>query len=111
MKAIRPVVIGAAVLSVASGCSSLPSPTSATHAPPPDNPVAVIDLDLRKRGYTPATFRGQRVYCRKEALTGSNLRTRVCLTAKQIEDEERAAKDVLTGSRPAGCEPSKYGCD
>jgi hypothetical protein len=66
-----------------------------------------VDMAMRKRGYTPAVFRGERVYCRKEALTGSNLNSKVCLTARQIEDQERAGKDVLNGYRPAGCQPPR----
>jgi hypothetical protein len=58
---------------------------------------------MRKRGYKPMIYRGERVYCRNEAVTGSNLESKVCLTAKQIEDQERSGKDILNGSRPAGC--------
>jgi hypothetical protein len=68
------------------------------------------EIAMRKRGYQPATFRGERVYCRKEALTGSNLQNKVCRTAKEIEDQERAGKDVLNGNRPPGCLP-KTGCN
>jgi hypothetical protein len=75
-----------------------------------DRSQADIDTALRKRGYKPTSYRGERVYCRSEALTGSNLKSKVCLTAKQIEDQERAAKDILNGNRPAGCLP-KPGCN
>jgi hypothetical protein len=75
-----------------------------------DRPQADIDIAMRKRGYQPATSRGERVYCRSEALTGSNLQSKVCRTAKEIEDQERAGKDVLNGNRPAGCLP-KTGCN
>jgi hypothetical protein len=83
-----------------------------TLAPGPDVDRSEADVDtaLRKRGYKPASYRGERVYCRSEALTGSNLKSKVCLTAKQIEDQERAAKDILNGNRPAGCLP-KTACD
>jgi hypothetical protein len=64
-----------------------------------------VDDAMRKRGYSPAIYRGERVYCRNEALTGSNLASKVCLTAKQIDDQERAGKDILNGNRPAGCLP------
>jgi hypothetical protein len=81
----------------------------------PNQPPAVdpsqSDIAMRKRGYQPATFRGERVYCRKEALTGSNLKSKVCRTAKEIADQERAGKDVLNASRPAGCVPTKTGCE
>jgi hypothetical protein len=64
-----------------------------------------VDNTMRKRGYKPAIYRGERVYCRNEILTGSNLESKVCLTARQIEDQERAGKDILNGNRPAGCLP------
>jgi hypothetical protein len=63
-----------------------------------------------KRGYKPALYRGERVYCRNEVLTGSNLASKICLTADQIEDRERTGKDILNGNRPAGCMP-KSGCN
>jgi hypothetical protein len=70
-----------------------------------------VDNDMRKRGYKPTIYRGERVYCRNEALTGSNLESKVCLTAKQIEDQERSGKDILNGNRQAGCLPTKTGCN
>jgi hypothetical protein len=60
---------------------------------------------MRKQGYKPAIYRGERVYCRNEILTGSNLASKVCLTAKQIEELERGGKDILNGTRQAGCLP------
>jgi hypothetical protein len=83
--------------------------TSAASQPSAADP-AQIDVAMRKRGYQPATFRGERVYCRNEAVTGSNLQSKVCRTAKQIDDQERAGKDVLNGKRPAGCLPTT-GCN
>jgi hypothetical protein len=79
---------------------------SATTAPP-DGAASQTDVDdaMRKRGYKPAFYRGERVYCRNELLTGSNLQSKLCLTARQIEEQERAGKDILNGTRPAGCEP------
>jgi hypothetical protein len=73
---------------------------------------ADVDNDMRKRGYKPASYHGERVYCRNEVVTGSNLGSKVCLTAKQIEDQERAVKDILNGHIQAGCAPNKEGgCD
>ncbi len=78
------------------------------------NPLAGSPTDvetaLRKRGYKPESYRGERVYCRNETLTGSNLESKVCFTAEQIEDQERAGKNILNGNRPAGCLP-KTGCN
>jgi hypothetical protein len=62
-----------------------------------------VDNAMRKLGYTPASYRGERVYCRSEMLTGSNLASRLCLTAQQIEDQERAGKDIVSGNHQAGC--------
>jgi hypothetical protein len=58
---------------------------------------------MRKLGYTPASYRGERVYCRSEMLTGSNLASKLCLTAQQIEEQERAGKDIVSGNHQAGC--------
>ena len=104
-------------VALASACSS-----SSTRAVPPqasslnrtsqaDASQADVDSVMRKRGYKPALYQGERVYCRKEVLTGSNLASNVCLTAKQIADQERAGQDMLNGPRPAGCQPPQQGCN
>jgi hypothetical protein len=85
--------------------TSVPAQLSAVESPQGD-----VDIAMRKRGYQPATFRGERVYCRNEAVTGSNLQSKVCRTAKEIEAQERAGKDVLDANRPAGCLP-RSGCN
>jgi hypothetical protein len=64
---------------------------------------AEVDRAMRKRGYQPALYRGERVYCRDEVLTGSNLASKVCLTAEQIENLERSGQDMLKVPHPAGC--------
>ena len=122
------ISIGALACSLASACAGSPPGASPTQhvllgnqpagagALAPTQPSAVdppqtdIDTAMRKRGYKPALYRGERVYCRNEALTGSNLQSKVCRTAKEIEDQERAGKDVLNGNRPAGGLP-KSGCN
>ena len=100
---------------LSSACSS-----SSPRVPPPQqvrsaNPGAAntqpdVDNAMRKRGYKSALYRGERVYCRKETITGSNLETKVCLTARQIEDQERSGKDMLTGPHPDVCGPETKGC-
>ncbi len=88
-----------------------PGGSSAAKQPPdPANSQSDVDNAMRKRGYKPALYRGERVYCRNEAITGSNLETKVCLTARQIEDLERSGKDMLTGPHPDGCGPQTKGC-
>jgi hypothetical protein len=112
------ISVGAVAFSLISACAGSPSrtsptqqvPSASTQPPAVDAPQSDVDLAMRKRGYQPAAFRGERVYCRKEALTGSNLQSKVCRTAKEIEDQERAGKDVLNGNRPAGCLPTT-GCN
>ena len=76
--------------------SSNPGGSSAAKQPPDAaNSKSDVDNALLKRGYKPALYRGERVYCRNEPITGSNLETKVCLTARQIEDLERSGKDML----------------
>jgi len=78
---------------------------------PSDSAASQTDVDkaMRKRGYQPALYRGERVYCRNETLTGSNLESKVCLTARQIEDLERSGQDMLSVPHPAGCMPKTGG--
>jgi hypothetical protein len=125
MSGMRPILTAAAGLSLASACASsvqpamparpAPVPKVLAAAPPTpstgrDRAEPDVDAAMRQRGYRPETYHGQHVYCRAERPTGSNLESKVCLTAKQIEDQERAAKEVLNGNRAAGCLP-KTGCD
>ena len=112
------ILVGALAFSLISACAGSPPRASSTQQVPsaPTQPSAVdapqtdIDIAMRKRGFQLATFRGERVYCRNEAVTGSNLQSKVCRTAKEIEDQEHAGKDVLNGNRPAGCLPTS-GCN
>ena len=91
--------------------SANPGGSSAAKQPPDaGNSQPDVDNAMRKRGYKPALYRGERVYCRNETITGSNLETKVCLTARQIEDLERSGKDMLTGPHPDGCGPETRGC-
>lgn len=126
MQPVLRVSVGALTLSLISACaSSSPRATptqpvlsgsqpesAATVAPTQLSAVDPRETDaaMRKRGYQPATVRGERVYCRKEAVTGSNLQSKVCRTAREIEDQERAGKEVLNENRPAGCLP-RTGCN
>lgn len=110
------ILVAALAFSLISACAGSPprasptQPSAATQPSAVDAPQTDIDIVMRKRGYQLATFRGERVYCRSEALTGSNLQSKVCRTAKEIEDQERAGKDALNGNRPAGCLPTS-GCN
>jgi hypothetical protein len=122
-----PISIGVCTVLLASACaSSLPRGTPpqqlrAESQPGDDGATAAaanvdrsqtdVDNDMRKRGYKPTIYRGEHVYCRNQALTGSNLESKVCLTARQIEDQERSGKDILNRNRPAGCSPTMNGCN
>jgi hypothetical protein len=118
-KAVLPISLGVCAALLASACSSsLPQPDAKSsgglapvQAAEVDRSQIDVDNDMRKRGYKPAIYRGEHVYCRKEALTGSNLESKVCLTVKQIEDQERSGKDILNRNRPAGCSPTKTDCN
>lgn len=106
---------GALTVALACACTNPPARAVSTQAPPPSRlsdgaSQADVDSAMRKRGYKPALYRGERVYCRNEMITGSNLQTKVCLTARQIEDQERSGKDMLTGPHPDGCGPETKGC-
>ena len=136
MKAVIQISIGVCTVMLASACSSsLPRGTPPPHGaadsaaigaqPDPksgaplapaqsakvDRSQTDTDNDMRKRGYKPTIYRGERVYCRNEALTGSNLESKVCRTARQIEDQERSGRDILNKNRPAGCLPNNTGCN
>jgi len=115
MQAVRSVSIGVLVLCVASACSSSLPRSSATQAVSSGKQVGTtgaqtdVDRAMRQRGYTLASYHGERVYCRTTAVTGSNLESKLCLTARQIADQERAGQDLLNQTRPAGCPPKSGG--
>jgi hypothetical protein len=98
------------------GCSSSmtrPAPAQASPSPRPaaaDASQTDVDSAMRKRGYTPELRKGEKVYCRKETLTGSNLQSKLCFTAEQIEEQERAGQDIFYRNRPAGCQQNG-GCN
>lgn len=112
MQVVLGISIGALAFSLLSACTSSPPrtpprtpPTQLTGSSSNMSDSADVETAMRKRGYKPASFRGERVYCRNETLTGSNLESKVCMTAVQIEAQERAGKDILNGNRPAGRPP------
>ena len=132
MKAVLLISIGVCSALLASACSSSlpratppqqvlaasqPGDSSSNPATQPqaanvDRSQTDVDSDMRKRGYKPMSYRGERVYCRNEAITGSNLESKVCLTAAQIEDQERSGKEILNNrNSQAGCLPTKNGCN
>ena len=61
-----------------------------------------VNQDLVKRGYKAVSRRGELVYCRKDAVTGTAFRTNVCLTEFQITDMERRAHEEMQVT-PSSC--------
>lgn len=92
-------------------CSTMATRVARSPGDPPNAPSdaaaaqAAVDGAMRRRGYKPELYQGNRVYCRNETLTGSNLPSKICLTAQQITDQEQAGKAIVNGYRPAGCQP------
>jgi hypothetical protein len=127
MNAVLRSSLGLCAVLLASACSSsLPRGTSPQAVADPQSSGAStpataakldrsqidVDNDMRKRGYKPMTYGGERVYCRNVALTGSNLESKVCLTAIQIDEQERSGKEILNNrNRQAVCTPMKTGCN
>lgn len=132
-KALLPISVGVFAVLLASACSGSPpratppqQALAGSAQPDPKSSGAVapaqaanvdrsqidVDKDMQKRGYKPTMYRGERVYCRDQTLTGSHFENKVCLTAKQIEDLERSGKDILNGNhQQAGCLPTRNsGC-
>jgi hypothetical protein len=113
MRALRPI----ALIVLASSCSSQPermvnapaavargqavaNTQTSSPAERPDAGAPASDADLLREGYHPAMHRGQRMYCRADSVTGSRFSEKTCLTAEQIRQQERAAKDILGTVRP-----------
>jgi len=115
MQALRSVALSLLALCLASACSSsLPrapatQPVAAGKQSGATRSDTDVDRAMRQRGYTLASYHGERVYCRTTAVTGSNLESKLCLTARQIADQERAGQDLLNRTRPAGCSPKTSG--
>jgi len=87
MQAILRLAYCTLSIALSSGCSGSPlrvPPPQQVRKQTPDAATTQPDVDeaMRKRGYKPALYRGERVYCRNETITGSNLETKVCLTAR-----------------------------
>jgi hypothetical protein len=94
-----------------------PNPTSAAATSAADQPTKVVLVDktltnsqvkqLLSRGYKPEA-RGDNVfYCRREQQLGSRFETRVCRSAEQIAEAERASQEATkyiqrTGGNPSG---------
>ena len=81
--------------SQATNAAAASAPTAGAANPSADT----VNQDLVTRGYRPTTYRGQLMYCRTERPTGTMFASKVCLTEQQIKDQERAARDAVSGTQ------------
>jgi hypothetical protein len=98
--------------------SAAPSPAAAptaavATAAPAGTPAAVpAALDqreklLRAKGYRLETRNGEKLYCRTEAVLGSRLPGRkVCGTAEEFEERERASRDMVEKAQRTQASPT-----
>jgi hypothetical protein len=68
-----------------------------------------VNQGLVKEGYRTTTKRGQLMYCRTEAVTGTRFTNNVCLTETQIMEQRQNARDALNAPRQAECIPKGCG--
>lgn len=69
---------------------------AATSAPAATNGTAPqIDPKLIAQGYRAVKHKGQYVYCRSEAVTGTQFQKKVCLTEDAIRDLERKTQETV----------------
>jgi invasion protein IalB len=121
MKATVPVIV-LAVLCTA--CSTTRTPPDAGHPSSPlvaasapgaapamsGAPAAVapaaqdqVDPELIKQGYRAGHHNGQVVYCKEQGSTGSRFTSDVCLTADQLKEQQRRAREEMQRIRQNGC--------
>jgi hypothetical protein len=85
------------------------TPPPAPAAPQPASPAAsgassvVPNKDLISQGYRLMQVKGQPVYCRSEAVTGSNLKNKVCKSEAQILFDQQRAQDVTRQYQGMDC--------
>lgn len=56
--------------------------------------AAQINAKVVSQGYKPVKVKDQYVYCRMEAVTGTQFKKRVCLTEAAIHDLEQQTKET-----------------
>lgn len=93
------------------------SPTSPAATSAADQPTKVVLVDktltnsqvkqLLSRGYKPESRGSDVFYCRREQQLGSRFETKVCRSAEQIAEAERASQEATkymqrTGGNPGG---------
>ena len=98
--------LAAAVLAL-SACASSPEPETATAAEQPvfsEAEKAAMTADEKAEVYNQQAEEEDRVYCRKEVITGSHRKRTVCRTASEIKRQSQAAQDALWGARKGGAQ-------
>jgi hypothetical protein len=99
----QPVVAQAAPVPPAEAPKPAMNAAAPATAAAPGDPNAAANKDLISRGYRLTQVKGQPMYCRSEALTGSNLKTRVCKSEAQILFEQRQAQDLTNQLQTETC--------
>ena len=103
MSATAAGLLALGALALAGCAAERPASARANAAPPAVTP----------RGYTSTELNGRTLYCRDEIVTGSLLRTRVCLTPLQLEAEQLdagATADELRRQRGIDCSGRQGKC-
>ncbi len=96
----------AAAVMVLSACASTPdTETSAAEQPVfSEAEKAAMTADEKAEVYNQQAEEEDRVYCRKEVVTGSHRKRTVCRTASEIKRQSQSAQDALWGARKGGAQ-------
>ena len=109
MSPVMKVTVGALATLAAVACASTPRQTAAPTAPAAPAPAAAtsaaapdtastgasqVNTKLVGQGYKPVKVKDAFVYCRMEAVTGTQFKKRVCLTEAAIHDLEEQTKQT-----------------
>lgn len=82
---------------LAAACAAQPeAPPAAPAATPAQPPQVATVQEARKAGYKIVDQDGQKLYCREQLKTGSNLRKEtICLTEKELDQAREASQRNL----------------
>jgi len=84
----------AATSAQASSASSA-KPAAATAQPAKAEELTAEEKDLVAQGYKMRMVDGERRFCRKQTILGSNLERNICTTARQVAEARRNGRDVV----------------
>jgi hypothetical protein len=114
MSPVSKLAVAALAILAAVACSSTPRQAAAPSAPTPDPPPAAaatntagaaepqVNPKLVSQGYKPVKAKNEYVYCRMEAVTGTQFKKRICLTEariRELEDQTRQTQDSMSKQR------------